>query len=352
MSSLNKIIFILLPTIILITVLNLVSGILLPFIVAIIIAYFLDPIADKLEDKKILTRGMSSILVVILFIFFIAVFFYFLGPILYRQAISLISSVPAYLKTFNEFITPYIQVAYDKIGYKEVYNNATIIQKISAYLIESSQVILKEILSSSFAVINLFSLIFITPIVTFYFLKDWNKISHGIIQLLPKKHSKETILQLQKIDQVLSSYIRGQTNVCLILGTFYAISLQYIAGLHNGILIGFITGILSFIPYFGVLIGMIIGVVVSSLQFDNYLSTLLVLFIFLIGQFLEGNFVTPRLVGKEVGLHPALIIFSVLAGGSLFGFYGILFAIPTVAILNVLLQLAVQKYLTSNFFKK
>ena len=213
MSSLNKIIFILLPTIILITVLNLVSGILLPFIVAIIIAYFLDPIADKLEDKKILTRGMSSILVVILFIFFIAVFFYFLGPILYRQAISLISSVPAYLKTFNEFITPYIQVAYDKIGYKEVYNNATIIQKISAYLIESSQVILKEILSSSFAVINLFSLIFITPIVTFYFLKDWNKISHGIIQLLPKKHSKEIILQLQKIDQVLSSYIRGQTNV-------------------------------------------------------------------------------------------------------------------------------------------
>ena len=138
----------------------------------------------------------------------------------------------------------------------------------------------------------------------------------------------------------------------MILGTFYAISLQYIAGLNNGILIGFITGILSFIPYFGVLIGMIIGVVVSSLQFDNYLSTLLVLFIFLIGQFLEGNFVTPRLVGKEVGLHPALIIFSVLAGGSLFGFYGILFAIPTVAILNVLLQLAVQKYLTSNFFKK
>jgi len=167
--------------------------------------------------------------------------------------------------------------------------------------------------------------------------------------LIPKKYRKSVKEQFLAIDHTLSGYIRGQTNVCILLGVFYAAGLSLV-GLNHGFLIGFLTGVFSFIPYFGVFIGMFIGMAIAFFQFDSYMSIGLVLAVFLVGQFVEGNFVTPKLVGGKVGIHPVLIIFALLVGGALFGFLGILFAIPAIAVIGVLIRFMVKKYTKSKFF--
>jgi len=324
-----------------------ISNILLPFIIGTIIAYFLDPAASKLEKVKI-SRTIAAILILAVFIIIITAFIYVIGPILYIQTKSLIAKMPEYIKGIDSLMAPYLTDFYSKIGYEESYNFG-LLKEISEFSLKFSSSIFSNIWQSSLKFINLFVLLFITPIVTFYLLRDWNKIVANIDNLITKKIKKETNQQFKEIDRVLSGYIRGQTNVCLILGVFYAISLSII-GLNYGFLIGFLTGIVSFVPYFGVFLGMFIGVVVAIFQYSNPLSIIIVLLIFIIGQFIEGNFITPKLVGNKVGIHPAIIIFALLAGGSLFGFVGILFAIPTIAIIGVLVRFTVKKYLQSKYF--
>lgn len=325
-----------------------ISNILLPFVVGIILAYFLDPAADKLENIGV-SRVKATLLILMSFIICIILFSYTVGPILYRQLVSLITHIPAYTRTFNEFITPYLNNLYHKFGYEEEIAQGMLLKEISEYMLMLSKNIFSNILSSSLAAINLFSLIFITPIVTFYLLRDWDVTLEKLGTYIPEKYKIEVIDQFSAVDRVLSAYIRGQTNVCLILGSFYAIALS-IVGLNFGFLIGFLTGVFTFIPYFGVFVGMLIGMILALLQFDSYLPILLVLGVFLLGQFIEGNFITPKLVGRKVGIHPVLIIFALLVGGSLFGFLGILFAIPAIAVIGVLARFFLKKYVKSSFY--
>jgi predicted PurR-regulated permease PerM len=162
--------------------------------------------------------------------------------------------------------------------------------------------------------------------------------------------SKRTILeQVHQIDITLSAYIRGQTNVCLLLGIFYALALN-LAGLDFGFTIGLLTGLLSFIPYVGVLFGFTIGVIIAFLQFDSWVNISIIAAIFLVGQFIEGTFVTPKLVGDKVGLHPVWIIFSLMVGGTILGFVGILIAIPVASVLKVLIKFFFNKYLDSDLY--
>ena len=327
---------------------NSISNILLPFIVGIILAYFLDPIVQKLE-KKGFNRVTATLLVLLFFTSFITIFIYSFGPILYHQLIAFISNIPNYLAILNDSIQPHINTIYSKFGHNVTENQNLFLKEVSEYSLKISKNIVTNIWNSSIALINLLSLVVITPIVTFYLLRDWKILLNNLISYIPKKHVKEVTTQFTNIDNVLSAYIRGQTNVCLILGIFYASALSLL-DLNSGFLIGFLTGIFAFIPYFGVFIGMFIAIVISFLQYDNYLMTMLVIAIFLIGQFIEGNFITPKLVGKKVGIHPVLIIFALLAGASLFGFLGILFAIPFIAVLGVIARFAASKYLKSNLY--
>ncbi len=347
MSIIVKIISIL--TILLVTILflNEISNILLPFIIGIIIAYFLDPAAEKLEKLKF-SRTSATLVILCIFIFIISLFAYIIGPVLYLQTKALIAKMPDYINGIDQITKPYLNDFYNKIGYKEG-GNFGLLKEISEFSIKFSTNIFSNIWQSSLKFINLFVLIFIAPIVTFYLLRDWNKIVVNIANLIPKKIKKETFKQFKEIDKVLSGYIRGQTNVCIILGIFYAISLTAL-GLNYGFLIGFLTGIFSFIPYFGVFLGMFIGVVVAIFQFNSLIQILIILSVFIIGQFIEGNFITPKLVGNKVGVHPAIIIFALLSGGSLFGFIGILFAIPAVAVIGVLIRFVIKKYLQSKYF--
>ena len=194
------------------------------------------------------------------------------------------------------------------------------------------------------------ALILITPVVAFYLLDDWDHIVARVDNLLPRSHADTIRTQVGIINQTLAGFLRGQMNVCLILSTYYAVLLS-ILGLHFSIVIGISTGMLVIVPYAGWALGAIIGIGVALFQFDSHAHTGAIAGVFLAGQVLEGYFLTPKLVGKKVGLHPVWIIFGMLCGAALFGFVGVLLAVPVTAVLGVLIRFATQHYLLSGYYR-
>jgi predicted PurR-regulated permease PerM len=209
---------------------------------------------------------------------------------------------------------------------------------------------LKSLWSGGRALVSLFSLVVVTPVVAFYLIYDWHRMIRTADSWVPV-HQRETVRQLaRKIDAAIAGFVRGQTAVCLILGSFYAVALT-LSGLNFGLLIGLISGVITFIPYVGSMTGLILALGVAVAQFwPHYYSILMVLGIFLVGQFLEGNLLAPKLVGQSVGLHPVWLIFALLAFGYLFGFVGLMVAVPMAATIGVLARFALHRYRQSAYY--
>ncbi|MGH7186923.1 MAG: AI-2E family transporter, partial [Pseudomonadota bacterium] len=205
------------------------------------------------------------------------------------------------------------------------------------------------LLSGGLALVNILSLLFITPVVTFYLLRDWDRIVKQIDALLPREHAETIREQARLVNETLSGFVRGQATVCFLLGGFYAVALS-LAGLDFGLVIGLIAGALSFIPFVGTIFGFVASVGLAFAQFDQWHRIAIVVAIFLVGQFVEGNFLTPKLVGDRVRLHPVWIIFALLAGAALFGFVGLLLAVPVAAVIGVLIRFAVSRYTASPLY--
>jgi predicted PurR-regulated permease PerM len=206
-----------------------------------------------------------------------------------------------------------------------------------------------NLVQSSVAIANLLSLIFITPVVTFYLLRDWDRIVTKIDALLPRQHAAVIRAQGRAIDTTLAGFARGQATVCIILATYYATALM-IAGLPFGLAVGMVAGLLTFIPYLGAIGGFVIAMAIALVNFDSWSGVIAVAAIFGVGQVVEGNVLTPKLVGDRVGLHPVWVIFALLAGGTLFGFLGLLLAVPTAAGIGVLVRFALSRYLAGPFY--
>jgi predicted PurR-regulated permease PerM len=349
MNTKDKLIFWLLGFLLFGTFMYMVSDILLPFVVAMIVAYFLDPVADKLENmgisRSIATLGITSIFFIVVILVAVMI-----APVLYDQLISMFKKVPEYIKIANEKVLPKFSAILEQIDPNAIDKAKESVNEISSYAFKFITSLMSNVWSSGLAVVNILSLLFVTPIVTFYMLRDWDKLLIKVKGWLPDDNKKVIIEQAKEIDKTLSGYIRGQTNVCLILGAFYAIGLS-LTGLEFGFAIGLATGILSFIPYVGLLFGSAIGMIIAILQFGNLLDVSIVAAIFIIGQVIEGNFITPKLVGDKVGLHPVWIIFGMMAGATMFGFLGILLAIPITAVIGVLVRFSLSLYLKSSFYK-
>jgi predicted PurR-regulated permease PerM len=209
---------------------------------------------------------------------------------------------------------------------------------------------LQSLWSGGRALFSLFSLVVVTPVVAFYLIYDWHRMLRTADSWIPV-NQRETVRQLaREIDAAIAGFVRGQTAVCLILGSFYAVALT-LSGLNFGLLIGLISGVITFIPYVGSMTGLILALGVAVAQFwPHYSSILMVLGIFLVGQFLEGNLLAPKLVGESVGLHPVWLIFALLAFGYLFGFVGLLVAVPLAATIGVLARFALQRYRASSLY--
>ena len=199
-------------------------------------------------------------------------------------------------------------------------------------------------MSGGLALFKLASLLIITPVVSFYLLRDWDRIIAHMNSLLPPGHASTIRGLTAEIDDTIAGFVRGQANVCLILGFYYGIALS-LAGLESGLLVGFGAGLISFIPYVGASVGLVVGVAIAIAQFSDWLPVFLVAVIFIVGQVAESYVLTPKLVGDRVGLHPVWIIFALLAGGALFDFTGVLLAVPAAAVIGVLARFGQARYL-------
>ncbi len=327
----------------------LIRSVLLPFVLGTLIAYFLDPAADKLEKYKF-SRTLATSTIILSFFIIIGLLSLLIIPTIFNQISGLVTDLPTYLK---EVEIKYEKQLFSWLGtlphnYTESIKSAA--TNFSGVMVKLAGDMAGGLFLSGMAVVNMLSLILITPVVAFYLLRDWDVVKFRFFNLLPRKHEAIIHEQLMLIDATLAGFIRGQINVCLLLGAFYAIGLSLV-GLKFGILIGMATGILVILPYVGLLFGMATGLTIAFFQFGTWEGVIPVLLVFIAGQVLEGNFITPKLVGEKVGLHPVWIIFGLLAGAALFGFVGVLIAVPVSAVIGVVIRFALTRYLASPYYQ-
>lgn len=328
--------------------LNLLSSILLPFVAGMAVAYLLDPVADWLEEHK-LSRTASTTIILLTFFLVTALVFTLLFPLLQRQVVELFRMIPGIVETIRTETVPWIEQSIAELPPEMLDDIRNAAKDFASTSVKWFTGMAGKIWSSGLAFFNLLSLILITPVVAFYLLRDWDLITAKIDSWLPRRPAPVIRQQFVEIDRTLAAFVRGQSSVCLTLALIYGIGLTLV-GLKSGLLVGLGTGFISFIPYVGAATGLIVGVGIALFQFNEWLPIAMVAGIFLFGQTLESYFLTPRLVGDRVGLHPVWIIFALLAGGALFGFTGVLLAVPVASVIGVLIRFGISRYLDSALF--
>lgn len=323
-------------------------SVLLPFATGIIIGYLLDPLAARLQ-KLGMNRTFATVLVLLLVVIVAVPAVVLLINMIDSQVGTFINAVPGYVSSLLKKFEPLlVRLQEDFPGLDADKVKDYLRANMSNYLKLLGSLI-KSLVSGGMAIINLISLLLITPVVAFYMLRDWDDFIAKIRSLLPRKSKKAIEQQAREIDRTLAGFIRGQLSVCVILGSFYAVGL-HLAGLDLGLMVGFLAGLISFIPYVGSISGFVMSMGLAVAQFNSLSPFLAVIAVFLVGQFLEGNFLTPKLVGDSVGLHPVWIMFVLLAGGVLLGFLGLMIAVPVAAVIGVLLRHAIVNYKKSNLY--
>jgi predicted PurR-regulated permease PerM len=328
------------------------SGILTPFIVGFAVAYLLNPMVTRLERYRI-PRFLSAIglLFFAFFVFVIGMVFFI--PVLMREMIDFVTLLPDVMVFAKNWLAqhfPTIQIpqSWDEVKVMEI--DAGVVSKEAGPVINILQALMGKIFQGGMAIVGIVTFVFLMPVVAFYLLLDWEKLTEKVNDLMPKKNATRIQDILKDISSSLSGFVRGQLSVCLLLGLFYAIALSLL-GLQYGFFIGVSAGVLSIIPYIGSLFGLVASVGMAFYQFGGWEYPLIALSIFLVGQLIEGNYLTPKLVGKSVGLHPLWVVFALMAGGILLGITGMIIAVPVAAILAVLLKHGIGLYKESSYYK-
>lgn len=326
-------------------VLWLLGDVILPFIVGAAIAYFLDPFADRLQKiglNRALSVGVIAVLTLIIFV----VMALLVIPTLASQATALVDTAPELSRKLQTFVTERFPEVADE--------NSALRQSLTAVgesIQERGGELLETVLSSVSSLINVLVLFVIVPVVAVYLLYDWDRMVARIDDLLPREHAPTIRYLAREIDKTMSGFIRGMGTVCLILGTYYAVALM-LAGLQFGLVVGFAAGLLTFIPYVGALVGGVLAIGLALFQFwGDWLAIGIIAGIFALGQVIEGNILTPRLVGGSVGLHPVWLIFALSVFGALFGFVGMLVAVPVAAAIGVITRFATGQYKNSQLYR-
>jgi predicted PurR-regulated permease PerM len=333
-------------------VLFVLRPILLPFVAGMALAYALDPIADRLQRLGMSRLVATSVILVVFALVFI-LFLTALVPVLAHQVAQFADNLPAYSEKLSEIMRSWMQVGWvrnllglDGDAKSGAIASGDLVSSAAGWLGQ----ILQSLLSGGLALVNLVALLTVTPVVAFYLLNDWDRMTGKIDAWLPRDHVDAIRTVAAQIDDALAGFVRGQGLVCITLGIFYATGLS-IVGLNFGLLIGLGAGLISFIPYVGSIVGFVLSLGVALVQFwPNWPWIVAVAVVFLAGQFLEGNVLQPKLVGGHVGLHPVWLIFALFAFGYLFGFVGMLLAVPLAATVGVLARFGLKQYLESRFY--
>jgi predicted PurR-regulated permease PerM len=323
--------------------------ILLPFVAGMALAYFLDPVADWLERRG-LSRLMATVVILVGFVLMFAIALMIVIPLIISQFAEFAQILPQYITQLQQLIA---SPENSFLPHWIVTQIQTAKENFSSLMSEGAGFLgglLNQLWNSGKTIVDVISLLIITPVVAFYILLDWDRMVAKVDSWIPRDQVT-TIRQLaREMDDAVSGFIRGQGSLCLILGIFYAVGLS-VVGLNFGLLIGFVAGMISFIPYIGSLVGLVLSVGVALMQFwPDYPWIIAVMCVFFAGQFIEGNILQPKLVGSSVGLHPVWLMFALLAFGAMFGFVGLLIAVPAAAVVGVLVRFAISRYLQSDIY--
>ena len=322
----------------------LLGDILLPFVLGAAIAYLLDPLVDRLERLGT-GRAFGTTLILVATFFVLFFIFLLLIPLVIDQFRLLAAAAPDLVTSIQALVLN--QIA--SISPESEALNSTL-SKLSTMAQEKLGIIFGSVMASAISLIDIIMLMVITPVVAVYLLVDWDRILEKINALLPLDHAPVVRSLASEIDSTLSAFVRGMIAVCLVLGVYYATALSLI-GLEFGLIIGFIAGLVSFIPYVGALLGGVLAIGLALIQFwGNFELVALVVGVFIVGQIFEGNILTPKLVGNSVGLHPVSLILALSLFGAFFGFIGLLLAVPLAASAGVILRFLIKKYKMSRLF--
>lgn len=330
-----------------------VRPILLPFVLGGIIAYLMGPLADWMVRRRF-PRGVAAALITILLFSMVTGLLVWIGPLLYHQLVDLIARIPSLIReldfSWRDETAPLFRTLNRISG-----ENADAVPNNLGQLLQRTGAslggMISNLVSSAGSVLNMAALLLITPVVCFYFIRDWPGVIARFEQLLPRVYAPMILEQLHKINVTLAAYLRGQLTVMLLLAVFYAI-LFSLLGIKFGVLLGLLAGLLVIIPYLGTWISMGLGLALAYGQFGLSTPWYMMLSVYIIGQFLESQILTPKIVGDRVGVHPLWLLFGMLAGGVLLGFVGVLLAVPLTAVISVLVKFILERYLQSTLYNE
>jgi predicted PurR-regulated permease PerM len=330
--------------------LYLLSDVMLPFVAGAAIAYLLDPLADRLERLGIGRLG-ATIIILVVFLIVLIVALGVLIPLAARQVVSFAEQFPGYVQRLQQLLADQGGPLIERLGGQDALQQLQ--QSIGNMVGQGAAWVAtfaRSLWTGGKAIISIVSILVVTPVVAFYLLVDWDRMIATIDRWVPPRH-RETVRGLaREMDKAVAGFVRGQTAVCFLLGAFYATGLTLV-GLNFGATIGMLAGLISFIPYVGSLTGLLLATGVALVQFlPDWTWVLATLAVFLVGQFIEGNILSPKMVGDAVGLHPVWLMFALLAFGSVMGFVGLLVAVPLAAMIAVLGRFAIRRYQESPLY--
>jgi predicted PurR-regulated permease PerM len=343
-------------------VLYLLSPVLAPFVAGTALGYLLDPVADRLQNWGASRLG-AAFLLLVAFVAFVVTALVILLPILSHQLAGFLTALPGYLQTLHglvidwsaQFSNETINAWLEKYGLGGASANFDVEKYFSDLASQGAALVgdfLKSLVWRGYALINVVSLIVITPVVAFYMLLDWDRMVHIIDDLIPPRHREDVRMLARDIDRALAGFVRGQSLVCLFLGVWYAVGLSAI-GLNFGFLIGVIAGFLSFVPYVGSITAFVLSIIIAIVQAWPHINLPVeAVAIVTTGLIMDGYVLSPRLVGASVGLHPVWIMFALLAFGALFGFTGLIVAVPVAAALGAVMRFLARRYRASALYRE
>lgn len=318
--------------------------VMLPFLVGGAIAYFMDPVADRLEHAG-LSRAAATGTISVLALLLTTLLALAILPMLFNQLIDLVNEAPAIFRRLQAFVMERFPQVQD-----ETSTLRQTLESIGKLIQSKGGELANTLVGSAMGVVSAIVFIVVVPVVAFYMLLDWDHMVAKVDDALPRDHAPTVRRLANEVNVVLAAFVRGQISVCMAMGTFYGLTLM-LAGLNYGLVVGAIAGAITFIPYVGALIGGALAIGLALFQFwGDWLSIGLVVAIFAAGQFLEGNVITPKLVGNSVGLHPVWLLFALSAFGSVFGFVGMLVAVPVAAAMGVLARFGLEQYKQSRLY--
>lgn len=329
--------------------LYMLRSVLLPFVVGIVVAYFLDPAVNRLVKSVKISRTLATIMVLSLFLLILLPIVAILGSMAFSQVSDFLSNLPEYVEKFMQKLKIWLEAVQEYVPALAFDNLENLWQDHQGESIKPLVKVVRKVAENGFALVNVVSLLLISPVVAFYMLRDWHDFTGKIFALVPKKHKKTVKDGVEAVNRIISGYLRGQLMVCVALGSFYSLGL-WLVGLKLGLLVGFLAGLISFIPYVGSISGFLMAMILVVTQYGTLPKILAVVTVFAVGQFLEGNFLTPKLVGENIGLHPVWVMFALLAGGVLLGLLGMIIAVPVAACIGVLLRFMVSQYKKSAIY--